>query len=43
MQAVHTPCFSRAVSFQITKPGNVESIYYRKKIFMGILDHENIL
>ena len=32
----------RVVSFQITKPGNIESIYCQK-IFMGILNHENIL
>ena len=30
------------VSFQITKPGNIESILYCHKIFVGILDHKNI-
>ena len=30
------------VSFQISKLRNVESIYYRKKFFWGILNHENI-
>jgi len=43
MQAVHTPCFlAGTVSFEITKPGNVELIYYRQKVFVGILHHENI-
>ena len=28
------------VSFQITKPVNVESILYCQKIFVGILDYE---
>ena len=30
------------VSFQITKPRNIELILYCRKIFVGILDHKNI-
>lgn len=43
MLFVYTPCFLTCiVSFQIIKLENVESIWYRKKIFVGALDHENI-
>ena len=31
-----------AVLFQITKPGNVESIHTIEKFFVGIQDHKNI-
>ena len=31
------------VSFHITKVGNVDSILYCQKNFMGILDHNSIL